>query len=208
MTAALIMKKHAGFTLIELLVAMVISGLVVTALAQMLWQQKNMYERMSQNLGSIGPQLIRYDRFAELIRGLYPSLAGGDGAFKAPDDRNISGMSIHPLFASDGVPTPFSLQIREAGRNIWLLQYSEGDKKLELYRWETASAPYFRFADEGGRQSDRWPALEAINGDEIPAGIILRTVRDEAPWIVYASPQGSRITRPVFKPPFSGDAGQ
>src|SRR3546814_335164 len=119
-----------GFTLMETLVMLVLLSFAVLLMFQMLGSYRIAHQRVGAQSERIGREALRNAWLAETIAGEF--------ALKASpvkgDALRFSGLTLNPLYASPGAPTPFSWRLDFTAGDGWKVSYSEYDE----VRWSAA----------------------------------------------------------------------
>ncbi len=158
----------AGFTLMETLVMLVLLSFAVLLMFQMLGSYRIASER-------VGAQSERIARGALFHAWLAETLAGQFAIKDAPlrgEDLSLTGVTLNPLYASPGAPTPFSWRLDFTARDGWQVRYSEYDKTLWSATFPDLVDPRFVYFDAQGREQDRWPPALGMQV-ELPQAIAL-----------------------------------
>ncbi len=157
-----------GFTLMETLVMLVLLSFAVLLMFQMLGSYRIAHER-------VGAQSERIARSALFQAWLAETLAGQFALKDTPlqgDELSLSGITLNPLYASPGAPTPFSWRLDFTAREGWQVSYSEYDKKYWSVSLPGLLDPQFLYFDAQGKEHDRWPPALGMQV-ELPQAIAL-----------------------------------
>jgi prepilin-type N-terminal cleavage/methylation domain-containing protein len=154
-------KSQYGFTLIEILVVLVIvamiSGVVMTGLAQVF----NIKERLGPLIDQSDEAALVGSWYRGLVRGVAPDYKGSKSVF-AGGPASFSGLSLMSIGGETGSPTQFNLAIVEIERGRWALHFSEetGKSDFDLVTWRAdekgAEDTGFQYFD-GKEWSRVWP---------------------------------------------------
>src|SRR3546814_9430651 len=110
------------------------------------------------------------------------------------DALRFSGLTLNPLYASPGAPTPFSWRLDFTAGDGWKVSYSEYDE----VRWSAAFPdlvePRFVYFDAQGEQHDRWPPALGLQV-EVPQAIALLDGREQdgAMQVNYVDRKSTRL---------------
>lgn len=161
-------RPWRGFTLMETLVMLVLLSFAVLLMFQMLGSYRIAQQR-------VGAQSERIGREALLNAWLAETIAGEFALKASPlkgDALRFAGLTLNPLYASPGAPTPFSWRLDFTASEGWTVTYSEYDE----VRWSTAFPalvePRFVYFDGQGELHDRWPPALGVQA-EIPKAVAL-----------------------------------
>lgn len=183
-------RVASGFTLIEVLVVLVITSLITTMLFQALSQMFRIQSSLAAQTLRNTDVALRENWFRLIGQGLYPDARLGPDEFKG-EERNLHGLTLFPLNAPPGAPTPFSLTIEYAGAaDRSSVIYKSGDKSMTLASWQGRSGRFW-YEDEAGLRYEQWPPPLGMS-TELPNVVLLQMQDDHLPRLLPASPLGRR----------------
>lgn len=157
-----------GFTLMETLVMLVLLSFAVLLMLQMLGSYRIAHERVGAQSERIGREALFDAWLAETIAGqfaLKSSPLKGDGL-------HFSGLTLNPLYASPGAPTPFTWRLDFTAGDGWKVSYSEYEETRWSASFPDLVEPRFVYFDAQGKEQDRWPPALGVQA-ELPRAIAL-----------------------------------
>ncbi len=203
-------KNARGFTLLEVITVLMIASLLSVVLMQGLSLVLNLRTSLGVFLFDLDKKLLARNRILEPLRGIVPDFNDGTHIFRGTSQQ-ISGLTINPLFARPGRPTPFTISLSvEPREDIASVFYTEQDSEPILIASIPTEAVRFRFLGASGLWSEVWPNLNepvelgAIVGVarviQIPKVIVLELNSQAEPDIAVALL--AKPERPPRDPPF------
>jgi prepilin-type N-terminal cleavage/methylation domain-containing protein len=171
-----------GFTLLEVITVLIIASLLSVVLMQGLALVLNLRTNLGSFLIDLDQKILMRNRITEPLRGVVPDFDDGKDKFIGTI-KQVSGLTLSPLFGRAGRPTAFSLAIES----------NDGDNTVSLIYRENGSAPFllatltgeearFKFLSRSGLWADEWPSenepieLGVVNtrkSTQIPSLIVL-----------------------------------
>jgi general secretion pathway protein J len=159
-------RGSAGFTLMETLVVLVLVSLTVLVMFQMLGSYRLASERVADQAGGIDRRALVDAWVTDSVRGLQ---ADARAPREGRADR-FSGITLNPVFAPAGAPTPVEWRVEREGGD-WALSYSEDGSE----RWRLPlrdGSPRFVYYARDGREASGWPPEIGVQ-DALPGSIAL-----------------------------------
>ena len=195
--------RLSGFTLVEILVVLVIVGLVSSILLQALDQVYRLQGRFGLQLAQSQQGAMYTDWFRQVVQGLQTDFPDGKEKFKG-NETQFEGVTTSPLSTNYGAPSKIALELRyDSAENLTRLQYTERERKTDLYSWGGKKAGRFVYVDQKGERHESWPPPLGL-WPQLPSTILLQSQRNAEPLLLAAVPRGSPEpkTRPLN--PFGG----
>lgn len=199
-------KAQSGFTLVEVLVVLIIVGFASVLLTQGLGQIFTARARLgpfidqSEDASRIGIW------FRQVAGGVMPDTLGGANVFTGTDSI-VQGLTVMPMGAVSGAPTPFRMELATASPGSSALRISSyGGPTIDLFTWrdDEPGANSVRFSYFDGTQwVDHWPLADSeqrfkqplgsivnIQPPQLPKLIRLDAILGGRPWVLVAAPHG------------------
>jgi prepilin-type N-terminal cleavage/methylation domain-containing protein len=150
-------EGQSGFTLLEMLVVLVVVGLVSVSLFEALAQMGQVSERLAPHLAVSEREGLLDGWFRNAVNGLLADRAGGENIFIGGAN-GFSGLTLEPLGADPGGPTPFqwALVYATSGNYTSLVYRGDGTPPREIRRWP-GSKPSFSYLGPDLAWYDTWP---------------------------------------------------
>jgi hypothetical protein len=179
----------------EMLVMLVVTSLVITLLMEGFSYVMTLRVRFMNQVEVQTAGLMESYWFRGVCAAMAPDKSDGQDIFWG-DDGRLHGLTIAPLRAPQGAPTPVDLELITDEEEI-ILQYREyGGEPWELGRW-TASDAWLSYLDETGQWLRQWPVQGSSRAStvketivqppkQLPKGILLQVkeTRGVLTWFV------------------------
>lgn len=162
-------RFNRGLTLMEMLVTLVLVSLATMLMFQMLGTYRIANERVQAQSGVIDRGALFHAWFRDTVHGLYTA----EGLVFTGAASGFSGISLNPLYGSEGAPMEIEWRIINAG-NALAIAYLEGGRERWQRPLKGSVKSYFVFLDAEGRIHETWPPkLGEHVVDSLPAQIAL-----------------------------------
>jgi len=159
---------RSGFTLMETLVMLVLLSFSVLLMFQMMGSYRIAHERVAAQSERISKAALVHAWLAETLAGQF---ALKDTPLRG-DDLSVAGVTLNPLYASPGAPTPFTWRLDFTARDGWQVSYREYDKTWWSAAFPDLVEPHFIYFDAQGKVQDRWPPALGLQV-ELPRAVAL-----------------------------------
>jgi prepilin-type N-terminal cleavage/methylation domain-containing protein len=150
-------QRARGFTLLEVITVLIIASLLSVVLMQGLSLVLNLRTSLGAFLFDLDKKILARNRLIEPLRGIVPDFTEGNYVFKG-NTQQLSGLTINPLFARAGRPTPFTLSVSvDARSDTASFFYTENTSDPVLIAILPSDEVRFKFMGGSGLWSDEWP---------------------------------------------------
>jgi prepilin-type N-terminal cleavage/methylation domain-containing protein len=169
-------RGQSGFTLLEMMVVLVVVGLVSVSLFEALAQMGQVRDRLAPFLTASEREGPLNGWFRQAVNGLVADRVGGEHVLVGGAN-GFSGLTLEPLGADPGGPTPFqwALVYATSGDYTSLVYSGEGAPPREIRRWP-GSKVSFSYLGPDLVWYDSWPpALKRAR--QLPAAVRLADPR-------------------------------
>ncbi len=186
-------SRAAGFTLLEMLVVLAITSMISVLLIDGVSQVLTIEQRMGVRTREFREAQLRQHWFRQIIAG---AQASRDVPFEMTD-RGFRGLTLTPLVADQGVPTPFELTLHNTGVATELrYRESEGEiyTLMSFDNADTTAPPQFLVLLENGTYGTSWRSK--VDRLQWPEGLALRVPGLDGELIWHAAILGVRQPPP------------
>ena len=187
-----------GFTLLEMLVTLVIVSLLMAVLMQTLLYALQLRTRILEQQWQQQAVVLQEYWFRSSSAALAPGKKDQPEGVFSGDRVGFRGLSLAPLLGDLGIPIRIEWRLETEAKDITLrYRQSEDAQGWIIAHWVGIQAG-FRYRDEAGQWSERWPpAGLAVSATEpglpqLPTAIRLDITRTEAPVLWLSAITGRR----------------
>ncbi|MFC3093082.1 prepilin-type N-terminal cleavage/methylation domain-containing protein [Alteromonas sediminis] len=190
--------KARGFTLLEMMVVLILVSLITTLMMQGFSFVMGLQERIRTQLVQVKDTELREQWFRLTVRALHRGRPNDNASFTG-DEQSFSGLTLQPLFAQTGLPSNIEWRLEAEGGRTQLLYAEDEQPAVPIMTW-MEEEPVFRYLDDKGQLSDRWPADLSDNGlpfeaffnqtapkQALPSGVVLMDASKDTPLFWYVS---------------------
>lgn len=169
MTRSIRPASARGFSLMEMLVTLMLVSFATMLMFQMLGSYRIALERVQGQAATVDRRVLFAEWFRDSVHGLFIAKnVEFDG-----DERHFRGISLNPLFASEGAPTRVEWRLEQDGGRAEIVYVEDGKERLRIPLEGTPDA-HFSYLDEAGKSSARWPPqLGDYGPSSLPAVVVL-----------------------------------
>lgn len=189
-------RRCGGFTLLEMMVVMLIAGMALTLATQALDQYQHANARVAANTQAGRQYRLAEAWFRDSVRGLVAvesqalptaardSSSGPAVSFEGRQD-GFHGLTLAPVLAGQGVPTPQRWQVVRDAAGGEVLELEEGGQRLQL-RMAGTSRLLLGYLDPGGELHAQWPPTQGA-WPQLPAAVVLESSSGEGPTLLVVA---------------------
>ncbi|MEO5836893.1 MAG: type II secretion system protein [Thermomonas sp.] len=163
-------RRHlAGFTLMEMLVTLILVSLTTMLMFQMLGSYRIANDRVKVQAGAIDRTALFSGWFRDSVHGLFIA----NGLTFTGNADTFSGISLNPLYAQAGTPTPVEWRMVKDARQMSIV-YAENGRERWRQSFAGGEKIHFAYLDATGKQVDSWPPrLGKRDPVSLPAVVML-----------------------------------
>ena len=191
-------RWQRGFTLLEMLVTLVIVSLLMALLMQTLLYALQLRTRILEQQWRQQAVVLQEYWFRSSSAALAPGKKDQPERVFAGDRSGFRGLSLAPLLGDLGIPIRIEWRLETDAAGV-TLRYRQGEDEQGwvIAQWEGTEAG-FRYRDDTGQWSERWPpAGLAVSTTEptvpqLPTAIRLDLTKTEAPLLWLSAIAGRR----------------